>query len=212
MEELFKSLSESVSEECFDDIMGIVEEYINEILVGDYKEKGAGKDELGQYGMKKELQKHFAGKLRGIRKHETKKIKGAEKEARELYNKKEQIKKEEKQLSNQFDQSNDKVQKVRQDYEQAIDGTPLKAKLDQEWDKVLNKSNKVFKKLQNKWGERDAVADKRSNLIANAADSETKANKANELMGGGAKKADSRVGEIAHNGTRKYSWERKGTN
>ena len=30
MEELFKSLSESVSEECFNDIMGIVEEVINE--------------------------------------------------------------------------------------------------------------------------------------------------------------------------------------
>lgn len=31
MEELFKSLSESVSEECYNDIMGIVEEIINEI-------------------------------------------------------------------------------------------------------------------------------------------------------------------------------------
>ena len=30
MEELFKSLSESVSEECFDDILGIVEELLNE--------------------------------------------------------------------------------------------------------------------------------------------------------------------------------------
>ena len=35
MEELFKSLSESVSEECFNDIMGIVEEIINEVNVPD---------------------------------------------------------------------------------------------------------------------------------------------------------------------------------
>lgn len=36
MEELFKSLSESVSEECYNDIMGIVEELLNE---GDNLEK-----------------------------------------------------------------------------------------------------------------------------------------------------------------------------
>ena len=39
MEELFKSLSESVSEECFDDIIGIVEEIINEVSVGYVKQK-----------------------------------------------------------------------------------------------------------------------------------------------------------------------------
>lgn len=39
MEELFKSLSESVSEECFKDIIGIVEEYIHEVSVGYVKQK-----------------------------------------------------------------------------------------------------------------------------------------------------------------------------
>ena len=32
MEEIFKSLSESVSEQCYDEIMGLVEEYLSETL------------------------------------------------------------------------------------------------------------------------------------------------------------------------------------
>ena len=37
MEDIFRSLSESVSEDCFNDIMGIVEEVINEVSVGMWK-------------------------------------------------------------------------------------------------------------------------------------------------------------------------------
>ena len=39
MEELFKSLSESVSEGCFEDILGIVEEIISEVSAGYVKQK-----------------------------------------------------------------------------------------------------------------------------------------------------------------------------
>ena len=74
---IFESLeSLNVSEECFDDIMGIVEEIIDEVLVGPHKEKGATGEEVN---VKRALQKHFAGVLRGTRKHAVKNNKGREK-------------------------------------------------------------------------------------------------------------------------------------
>ena len=182
----------------------IVEEYINEVLVGDYKEEGATGDEVN---IKKELQKHFAGKLRGIRKHEAKKVKGAEKEAKKIYGEIKQQEGKVKEASDKLEKTLSKVQKARQDYQEAKDGTQLKTELGNKWDTELGKMNKAGNALKKQQAEEEKLVGERGNIVSKAADSQEKANKANQLMGGGAV-IKNRTGNIAYNGTKKHPWER----
>lgn len=178
--DIFESLENlNVSEECFDDIMGIVEEIIDEILVGDYKEKGAGDSEVN---VKRELQKHFSGKLRGIRKHAAKANKGREKEAKELHG---QIKGQEGKVNAARDKwykDNDASHQAFQDYQQAQDETPLKTKLSQQWNKLSDKSYKSMKKYDNEVEKGQKLETKRGELLDAAYDDEEKRKKASKLM------------------------------
>ena len=177
---IFESLeSLNVSEECFDDIMGIVEEIIDEILVGDYKEKGAGD---GEVNIKRELQKHFSGKLRGIRKHAAKANKGREKEAKELHGQIKGQKGKTDAARDKWFKDADASHQAFQDYQQAQDGTPLKDKLDKQHDKLSNKSEKSYQKYKKEDEKGQELETKRGELLSAAANDEIKRKKASKLM------------------------------
>lgn len=177
---IFESLENlNVSEECFDEIMGIVEDMIDEVLVGDYKEKGAGD---GEVNVKRELQKHFSGKLRGIRKHAEKANKGREREAKELHN---QIKGQEEKTNaarEKWFKDSDASHQAFQDYKQAQDGTPLKDKLDKQHDKLSDKSHKSFQKYNKEDEKGKKLEVKRGELLDAAYDDEEKRKKASKLV------------------------------
>ena len=178
--DIFEQLENlNVSEECFDDIMDIVEELIDETLVGDHAEKGAGADEVD---VKRELQKHYGGKLRGIRKHAVKRNKAREKEAKDLYG---QIKGQEEKTNvarQKWYKNSNAAHQAFQDYKQAQDGTPLKDKLSNQHDELSNKSYKSFQKYEKEDEKGKKLEDKRGKLLGAAYDDEAARAKASKLM------------------------------
>ena len=178
--DIFEQLENlNVSEECFDDILDIVEELIDETLVGDHAEKGAGADEVD---VKRELQKHYGGKLRGIRKHAEKKNKGREKEARELYG---QIKGQEEKTNaarEKWYKNSAASHQAFQDYKQAQEGTPLRNKLLKKWDELSDKSFKSSNKHDKELQKGKELEVKRGELLDAAYDDEAARSKASRLM------------------------------
>ena len=178
--DIFESLENlPISEACFDEIMDMVEELIDEVLVGDYKEKGAGE---GEADIKRELQKHFGGKLRGIRKHAEKANKGREKEAKELHN---QIKGQEEKTDvarEKWYKSSDASHQAFQDYKQAQDGTPLKDKLLKKWDELSDKGHKSLQKYNKEEEKGRKLEGERGELLDAAYNDEEKRKKASKLM------------------------------
>lgn len=178
--DIFEQLENlNVSEECFDDIMDIVEGLIDETLVGDHAEKGAGADEVD---VKRELQKHYGGKLRGTRKHAVKRNKAREKEAKELYG----------QIKNQEEKTNASREKwfktsaashqALQDYKQAQEGTPLRNKLLKKWDELSDKSHQSSLKHGKEVEKGEKLEGKRGDLLNAAYDDEEARKKASRLM------------------------------
>ena len=192
--DIFESLENiNVSEGCFEDIVGIVEEYIHEILVGTDEygrkvdpEKGAGAKDFydGQYSMKRALKKHFAPKLRGQAKHAIKANKGREKQAKQLYDEGEQQDANTEKVSNAYRAQIDKDNQVWKNWKEAntqMPGTDAESALFKDWCKQTDKKDKLKKKVDKERGKGNAIVQKKGELFDNAYADEEKRQKAADL-------------------------------
>ena len=192
--DIFESLENlNVSEECFEDIVGIVEEYIHEILVGTDEygkkvdpEKGAGAKDFydGQYSMKRALKKHFAPKLRGQAKHAIKANKGREKEAKQIHDEGEQQDINKQKAHDAYMAQLDKNTQARTNWTQAykqMPNTDAEKALFKEWEKQSDKSDKLKKKVDKEREKGKVISQKRLDLMNNAYADEDKRKKAADL-------------------------------